>query len=112
MNVDYIDIGQRIRKLRISKDITQEQLAEKVNVGTTHISHIETGNTIPSLKLFIAIINALDASADELLCESLVHAKGIFAGEIAEAVSDCTEEEIRIIADMVKCLKTSMRKRR
>ncbi len=112
MNVDYIDIGQRIRKLRISKDITQEQLAEKVNVGTTHISHIETGNTIPSLKLFIAIINALDASADELLCESLVHAKGIFTGEIAEAVSDCTEEEIRIIADMVKCLKMSMRKRR
>jgi transcriptional regulator with XRE-family HTH domain len=112
LKVDYLDVGQRIRRLRISKGITQEQLAEMVDAGTTHISHIETGNTIPSMKIFIAIVNALDASADELLCESLVHAKEVFTGEIADAVSDCSEEEIRMIADVVKCLKTSMRKRK
>ncbi len=33
-----------------------------------HISHIETGNSVPSVKTLIDIINALDCSADELLC--------------------------------------------
>ena len=66
--VDYKDIGMRIRTVRKSCKMTQEQLAEAVGVGVTHISHIETGNSIPSLKVSIDIINVLECSADELLC--------------------------------------------
>lgn len=42
--IDYKYIGARIRAIRMEKKITQEQLAEAVGVGTSHISHIETGN--------------------------------------------------------------------
>ena len=66
--VDYADIGKRIRTCRLAKGMTQEQLANEVGVVVTHISHIETGNSVPSLKTLIDIINALDCSADELLC--------------------------------------------
>ena len=66
--VDYADIGKRIRACRLAKGMTQEQLANEVGVVVTHISHIETGNSVPSLKTLIDIINALDCSADELLC--------------------------------------------
>ena len=66
--VDYRDIGSRIRAVRLDQKMTQEQLAEAVGVGVTHISHIETGNSIPSLQVMIDIINALGCSADELLC--------------------------------------------
>ena len=55
--IDYKTIGSKIRKRRIACDLSQEQLAEMCNVGTTHISHIETGNCVPSLKVFIAIIH-------------------------------------------------------
>ncbi|MFR1478952.1 MAG: helix-turn-helix domain-containing protein [Hydrogeniiclostridium mannosilyticum] len=48
MEINYLEIGQRIRKARLAAKVTQEQLAEKLGVGTTHISHIETGNSIPS----------------------------------------------------------------
>lgn len=48
--IDYKQIGVKIRKARLEKKITQEQLAALADVGVTHISHIETGNTIPSIK--------------------------------------------------------------
>ena len=43
--MDYYAIGQRVRKFRTSQHLSQEQLAEPVNISTTHMSHIETGNT-------------------------------------------------------------------
>ena len=65
--VDYKDIGRRIRAVRIEKGMTQANLAEATGVGVTHISHVETGNGIPSLQTFLDIVNALNCSADELL---------------------------------------------
>ena len=56
--VDYKTIGIRIRAVRLEKKMTQERLAEAAGVGVTHISHIETGNTIPSLQVMVDIINA------------------------------------------------------
>lgn len=51
--VDYKTLGSRIRAVRLEKKMTQEQLAEAVGVGVTHISHIETGNSIPSLQVML-----------------------------------------------------------
>jgi len=82
-----------------------------VGVGTTHISHIETGNTIPSIKTFVAIINALNLSSDELLRNHIHKTKHIFEGEIAEIIKDCTDEEARIITDTAKALKISLRRK-
>lgn len=43
--VNYEFIGARIREARLRKKLSQEQLAAMVDVGTSHISHIETGAT-------------------------------------------------------------------
>jgi len=112
MKINYLEIGKRIRTVRLAKGMTQEKLAELVEVGTTHISHIETGNTIPSMKIFIAIVNALNASADELLCDNIINSKDVFQHEITQTITDCDEKETRIIADMVKALKESLRNRK
>ncbi|MEG1984047.1 MAG: helix-turn-helix transcriptional regulator [Oscillospiraceae bacterium] len=110
MKISYLDIGRRIRSARLAKGLSQEQLAERVGVGTTHISHIETGNTIASMKIFIAIVDNLDVSADALLCDNLEKSKDVFSGEIAEEINDCSEKEIRFIAGMIKAIKREMRK--
>jgi transcriptional regulator with XRE-family HTH domain len=109
MQIDYKDIGARIRIERMKQKISQEKLAEMVGVGSTHISHIETGNTKMSIKTFIAIINALNLSSDELLRNHLQKAKHVFEGELAEIIGDCTDDEARIIADTAKALKLSLR---
>lgn len=110
MKINYLDIGKRVRAARTARGITQERLAEMVEAGTTHISHIETGNTIPSMKTFIAIVNALGTSADELLCDNVTKSKDVFLNEIAKETEDCSEKEIRVIAEMVRVLKTALRK--
>ena len=61
------NLGKRIRAMRSQKNMTQERLGELIGVGTTHVSHIETGNTMPSMKTFVKILNALECTADELL---------------------------------------------
>lgn len=110
MKVLYSEIGRRIRTARLAKGITQEQLAELIGVGTTHVSHIETGNTIASMKIFIAIVNTLEVSADALLCDNLLRAKETYSGEIAQELQDCTEKEVRFIASMLRCIKQELRK--
>ena len=106
--VDYKDIGMRIRTMRKARKMTQEQLAEAAGVGVTHISHIETGNSIPSLKVVIDIINTLECSADELLCIEVNAARPIFSSWIGELLSDCTSQEIKLITDTVIAMKDSM----
>lgn len=108
--VDYKDIGMRIREIRKSKRMTQEQLAEAVDVGVTHISHIETGNSIPSLKVLIDIINVLECSADELLCIEISAARPIFSSWITELLSDCSSQEIKLITDTVVAMKESLQR--
>ncbi len=78
------------------------------NVGTTHISHIETGNCIPSLKTFIAILNSLSCSADELLCDELNNAEHTYLTEISKLLEDCTSRELMVITDTLSSLKTSL----
>mgnify|MGYP004548316243 FL=1 len=64
---EFKELGKKIRELRSENNMTQQQLGEKIGVGTTHISHMETGNTLPSMKTFLRIVDTFDCSADELL---------------------------------------------
>ncbi len=107
--IDYADIGSRIRTVRLERKMTQEQLANAVNLGVTHISHIETGSSIPSLQSFIAILNALNCSADELLCRELVTTQEIENHWLTELVADCSIEETKVLSDTLKALKQTLR---
>ena len=108
--VDYRDIGSRIRAVRLDQKMTQEQLAEAVGVGVTHISHIETGNSIPSLQVMIDIINALGCSADELLCIEVEQARPLLNSWLSDLVADCNTTEVKLITDTVVSLKNSLRR--
>lgn len=108
--VNYRDIGQRIRVIRSQRNMTQEQLAEAVGVGTTHISHIETGNSTPSVQVLVDIINALDCSADDLLCINIEKDRPIVSEWLDTLLSDCTSDEIQLISDVIIVLKDSMRR--
>lgn len=108
--IDYSSIGHKVKQIRLEKGITQEQLAEAVGVGVTHISHLETGSGTVSLKVFIAIVNYLDCSADELLCKEIKTAKPIVNNWLADLVADCTQDEVKVISDTVTSLKQSLKK--
>ena len=110
--IDYSSMGKKVKQARLKKKITQEQLAEAVGVGVTHISHLETGSGTVSLKVFIAIVNYLNCSVDELLYKEIKTARPIVNNWLTELVADCNQSEIKIIADTIMALKQTLKKNR
>ena len=110
MSIDYKSIGRRIKAARISLDMTQERLAEKVNLSPSHLSNIETGTTKVSLSTIVKLAYALHVSVDSLLADSVVQSKAVFEQDIQTILSDCDDYEIRVIADIAAATKKTLRK--
>ena len=68
-NINYKKIGERIRKLRIQRGISQIELARAIDVSQTHMSNIENGNTGISLWTAVKISRVLDCSIDSFADE-------------------------------------------
>ena len=75
-------IGFRIKTARERAHLTQEELAGKTNLSTTHISCIERGVKPPKLDTFVAIANSLNTSPDILLQDVLVGTSNPFPSEL------------------------------
>lgn len=58
-----------LKNLRMSKKLTQKQLAERLGVERTTVSMWETGNSSPSLEILKKIAQVLDCSIDNLVKE-------------------------------------------
>ncbi len=110
MELDYKAIGKRIKIARIKADLTQERLAEMVEISPTHMSNIETGTTRVSLTAIVSLANALSVTVDDLLCDSVVKCKVQFEKDIAGILADCDEYEIRMVKDMAQALKETLRR--
>ncbi|MBQ6862663.1 MAG: helix-turn-helix transcriptional regulator [Clostridia bacterium] len=108
--MNYFEIGQRIRKKRKAQNLSQEELAEKVGISTTHMSHIETGNTKLSLQVLVCIAEALEVSADVLIFDTNKTNRNTIIDEIVAELEDCSTQQILIIKDVVKATKTSINK--
>ncbi len=106
--MDYYAIGQQIRKARKAHGLSQEQLAEIVGISTTHMSHIETGNTKLSLPVLVDIASALEVRTDDLLGRTRYTA-GNAAEEVAAMLEGCSAKEAKTIVDVAKATKQAIR---
>ena len=92
--------------------ITQEKLAELIDVSTTHMSGIENGKTKFSFKRGLLIANVLGMSMDELLCGSLVQGKPVLQNEYSALLQDCTADEAYILVNTLKAMKKFLREKK
>ena len=65
--MDYVQLGRRVRIRRNVLGITQEGLAERINVSTSFVGHIERGTRKLSVETLHALCKALGISADFLM---------------------------------------------
>lgn len=61
------DIGKNIRALRVRKNMTQDELAEKLFVTRQTVSNYETGRSRPDVEMMLSIAEALDTDANTVL---------------------------------------------
>lgn len=90
-----VNFGEKIKKLRIERNLTQKQLAEMTGVAISAISSYESGNRYPSYDVLISLARIFHVSTDYLL--GLDKLKTI-------DVSGLNEAEINVILHMVDVL--------
>lgn len=64
---EELDIIEDIRNLRLSKNITQEKLAEKAKISLRQLVRIEKGECRPNLETKILLFKALDISKNDII---------------------------------------------
>ncbi len=102
------EIGARIKERRLSVGVTQEYIAKKIDVNSTHISNIECGRAKPSLQRIVDIANVLDCTVDYFLSGEYrkTSAKKVLSGEsrygkITEKLAECSPDKMERIEKMI-----------
>lgn len=67
--MDYTFLGKRIREERLRLNLTQEHLAEEINISTAYLSQIERGERHITLDKLIPLAERLGVSVDFLLSD-------------------------------------------
>ncbi len=107
--MDYYLIGQKIRKVRKSRGLSQEELSERIGISTTHMSHIETGNTKLSLPVLVHLASVLEVRTDELLFDENPAGRTAAMDAITQVLEECDTRQVHIVEDVVKALKTALK---
>lgn len=97
MALDYKLIGERLKKARIQKGYTQENLAEKINVSIAYLSRIETGATRINLKRLNELCSILGVSEALILNGASSNSTTYLNNELASILKDCTPEKKELI---------------
>ena len=97
-------LGKRIREYREKMHISQEVLSEKTGLSIVAISNIERGLNYPSFEHFIFIANALNVSADALLCDVVNESYVSKASDLSEKLKDVSPSKRNQILSMVGLL--------
>lgn len=65
--IDYENLGSRMKELRIQMHLTQAEVARALNVTPGYISNVENNRTAMSLRILIYYAKLLDLSLDSLI---------------------------------------------
>lgn len=104
-NIDFREIGIRIQKYRLEKNMTQEELSELIDSSQKYLSTIEAGKHRLSFDTVVAIAKALDISIDLLAAdyndsydENNLHA-------ITEEIRGMSGKQLNMLRDAIKIIK-------
>ena len=104
MALDYYIIGERLKKARTDKNLTQEKLAEKLDVSIAFLSRIERGSSHISLKRLSQICDILGISEGSILNGSSNNSNTYLTAEFENILKDTTPEKQKLIYKIAKII--------
>ena len=104
MALDYSIIGSRIRKARLEKNITQEELAEKIDVSVAFISRIERGTSHVNLKRLSQLCNILDIKEGVILNGTNIESTNYLSQEFSDLLLSCSKDTQKLIYDIANII--------
>lgn len=95
------NLGAIIKSARVGKGLTQEKLAEKVDIGIRHMMSIENEGKTPSFKVLYSLIRELHIPADSIFYPERV-SNNPQIDELVYMLNDCDERSLKIITATVR----------
>ena len=102
--LDYSLLGKRIREERLRLNLTQEKLAEDINISTAYLGQIERGERQVTLDKLIPLSNRLGVTIDFLLTDYVAPSTDISLDVIYQLCADRTTTEKEMAINMLKLL--------
>lgn len=102
LNVDYQLIGKRIKELRKSKRITQEMLAEMLDISVSYISRIERGIVKISLETLVKTAAALDMPPSYFLDGIYTKTSAYLNDDLAEITKHFSAGKMKLLSEIAK----------
>lgn len=104
MALDYSVIGHRIKKARIKKNMTQEALAEQLDVSVAFISRVERGLSHFNLKRLSEVCSILDVTEGGILNGTSSKSEQYLISEFNEIMKNATPEQQKLIFEIAKTI--------
>ncbi len=99
--MSLLNLGEKIRNTRLKCGLTQDKLAEMVDISTNFMSLIENGRNM-SVETLVKIADALGVTVDFLLSDTLDMQSDVLSLQISESVSTLNESEKMFFLNMIK----------
>lgn len=105
---DIVKIGARLKEARKARRMTQEELAYAIDMTAAYIGMIERGQRIPSFETFLDIIETLDVTADQIICDTVKYGYKTKMAEYDKKIAQLPRaEQERIFKVMEIMIKTN-----
>lgn len=102
-------LGTRIADMRISRGLTQFQLAEMTGLSRVYIGYIEQGKRCATLLTYLDIVSVLGYSLNDLVRGGISDPDSELLSELNIALMDCSGDEkesvVRIFREMLKMIR-------
>lgn len=99
--MELSNLGRRIKSERQKRGITQQQLAERIDISTNFMSLIENGRNM-SVDTLINIANVFGVSVDYLLSDTVNVTKDNISAQINYNLSTLNDDERLFFLNMIK----------
>ena len=103
MAINFETVGKRIKEVRKQKGMSQDELAERVDLSSQYISQIETGRKKGSLPTYNKLAKALGVSIDELT-GSISEGSRVLS-DVDLILQDCSKEERELLVEVLRVVK-------
>ena len=109
--IDWRTIGNRIADMRISRGLTQFQLAELTGLSRVYIGYIEQGKRSGTILTYLDIVSVLGYSLNDLVGGTFLESDAELLSELSIALLNCRGHEkasvIRILQEMLMLLRNN-----
>lgn len=104
MALDYNIIGERLKKARIDKNMTQEKLAEQIDVSVAFLSRVERGTSHINLKRLTQICEILGVSEGSILNGVSSNSDNYLASKFNNILNSVSSDKQKLIYKIAKVI--------